>query len=102
MTDEKSSVRPAKTESTDRPRLDLYVRRDCHLCEDMLDQLRALANQYRFDIDVRDVDALADWQAQYDTKVPILFLKDQEICRYFLDQAGLLSALDVLQAESAR
>lgn len=102
MTDEKSSVRPAKTESTDRPRLDLYVRRDCHLCEDMLDQLRSLENQYRFNIDVRDVDARADWQAQFDTKVPILFLEDREICRYFLDQAGLLSALDVPRARPAR
>jgi glutaredoxin len=102
MNDIKASVRPVETEPTDRPRLDLYVRRDCHLCEDMLMQLRMLEPQFHFEIDVHDVDAREDWRVAYDTKVPILFLKDREICRYFLDQAGLLSVLDAQPLESAR
>ena len=65
--------------------LDLYVRQDCHLCEDMHAQLVALQDDYRFSIRVHDVDQSPDWAHAYGEKVPLLMAADVEVCRYFLD-----------------
>ena len=65
--------------------LDLYVRRNCHLCEDMHAQLVALQGEYRFSFKVHDVDQSPDWADAYGEKVPLLMAADVEVCRYFLD-----------------
>ncbi|MDP7564386.1 MAG: glutaredoxin family protein [Arenicellales bacterium] len=65
--------------------LDLYVRRNCHLCEDMHAQLVALQDEYRFSFKVHDVDQSLDWADAYGEKVPLLMAADVEVCRYFLD-----------------
>jgi thiol-disulfide isomerase/thioredoxin len=65
--------------------LDLYVRRNCHLCEDMHAQLVALQDEYRFSLEVHDVDQSPDWAYAYGEKVPLLMAADVEVCRYFLD-----------------
>ena len=65
--------------------LDLYVRQDCHLCEDMHAQLVALQSDYCFSIRVHDVDQSSGWADAYGEKVPLLMAADVEVCRYFLD-----------------
>ena len=67
----------------------LYTRKDCHLCEDMHYQLQELQRDYRFEIDLRDVDAHPDWTSAYSDKVPLLLAGSDESCRYFLDLEAL-------------
>jgi len=69
--------------------LNLYVRRNCHLCEDMHAQLVALQDEYRFSVEVHDVDQSPDWASAYGEKVPLLMAADTEVCRYFLDMQAL-------------
>ena len=69
--------------------LTFYTRKDCHLCEDMQMQLQELQHDYGFEIDLRDVDAHPDWTSAYGDKVPVLFVGNDEICRYFLDLNAL-------------
>ena len=68
--------------------LTLYSRSYCHLCQDMLDALHALALP-GWTIDVLDVDADPLLLARYDELVPVLFgaLEQPELCHYFLDEA---------------
>ncbi len=69
--------------------LTLYSRSYCHLCQDMLDALHALAGPpASFTIDVLDVDADPVLLARYDELVPVLFgaLDQPELCHYFLDE----------------
>jgi hypothetical protein len=72
----------------------LYSRTYCHLCEDMLEQLKANLNDTSTIIDVVDVDADEILVAKFDELVPVLFgqkseqegeQKTQQICHYFLD-----------------
>ena len=63
----------------------LYTRAGCHLCEDMQTHLSSLQNDHPFTLEVRNVDEDPDWSEKFDDKVPVLFLGDHEICRYFLD-----------------
>lgn len=76
----------------------LYSRSYCHLCDDMLEQLRAqlesnqdsMENNLSFTIDVIDVDVDEGLIALYDELVPVLTAKksggqEVQICHYFLD-----------------
>ena len=76
----------------------LYSRSYCHLCDDMLMQLRShlesdknfQTKNFGFVIDVIDVDADEGLIALYDELVPVLTAKkdggaEVKICHYFLD-----------------
>ena len=76
-----------------KAKLVIYIRADCHLCEDMVDQLRELQAAYSFEIEHRDVDLWPAWRQTYGDKVPVLLCGEVEICRYFLDLRALQAAL---------
>jgi hypothetical protein len=70
----------------------LYSRSYCHLCEDMLTALQALAPAGQaFEVDVIDVDADPALVERFDELVPVLFgrLDEPELCHYFLDEAAV-------------
>lgn len=75
----------------------LYSRSYCHLCDDMLDALRAsMARQgLPYTVDVVDVDADPALVARFDTLVPVLYagLDAPELCHYFFDEPALLLRL---------
>jgi len=68
------------------PRLTLYSRAYCHLCDDMLAALEALRGEFSFILEVFDVDADAALEAKYDELVPVLVANGEELCHYFLDE----------------
>jgi thiol-disulfide isomerase/thioredoxin len=75
----------------------LYSRSYCHLCEDMLAALQALAPEGRpFEVDVIDVDADPALVERFDDLVPVLYgrLDEPELCHYFLDEAAVRTYLD--------
>jgi hypothetical protein len=88
------------TAPTAAPRFTLYSRSYCHLCEDMLAALQAMAPPGQaFDVDVIDIDAGgvdAALAARFDELVPVLFGADgqgAELCHYFLDPAAVAAYL---------
>jgi thioredoxin reductase (NADPH) len=70
-------------------RLTLYSRAYCHLCDELLEALRPVADQAGFAVEVVDVDASEQLDAAYGDKVPLLMAGEREICRYHLDRAAL-------------
>jgi hypothetical protein len=85
-----------------KPRLTLYSRGYCHLCEDMLGALEQLRAERGggFDIEVVDVDADPLLLSLYDELVPVLAVVEvaevQELCHYFLDKSAVLAYLDAV------
>jgi glutaredoxin len=78
-------------------RFTLYSRSYCHLCEDMLAALQAMAPKERaFEVDVIDVDADPALVERFDELVPVLYgrLDEPELCHYFLDTAAVRRYLD--------
>ena len=57
-------------------------------------QLEELQGEYGFELVVRDVDTHLDWASAYGDEVPLLFVEDVEISRYFLDLERLKVQLD--------
>lgn len=72
----------------------VYVRHGCHLCEDLLQQLSSLQQQYSFAYTLVDVDTDSTLQDTYGHLVPVVILGEKQICHYFLDQAALLQAVE--------
>jgi len=80
------------------PRLTLYSRQGCHLCEDMERHLRELSNQLPFDLEVIDIDRDPVLLEKYNTLVPVLMAGNRILCNYFLDLKGLSDYLNSAEA----
>ena len=85
----------------------LYSRSYCHLCQDMLDQLRAALGAQDHVIDVVDIDIEGNefLLERYDEFVPVLTARhegelEQQLCHYFLDLSQLNSFINESKKES--
>ena len=78
------------------PHLTLYSRPWCHLCEQMLDELKPLAAPYGATIEVVDVDGDPELVARYDELVPVLVCNGVQLCHYRLDGERVRAALGSL------
>jgi len=63
----------------------VYSRYGCHLCEEMLEHLRLLKDEYDFEVIEIDINGNSDLEKRYGLKVPVLICQEQEICHYSLD-----------------
>lgn len=68
--------------------LTLYHRRGCHLCEQMLAELRALHGN-ELSIRMVDVDSDATLRARYGMEVPVLEAGEEILSRGRLDRTQL-------------
>ena len=69
------------------PRLAVYSRPDCHLCDEMIAGLQPLRARFHFGLDVVDVDADAALEKRYGQDIPVLMHGSRELCRHRLDTA---------------
>lgn len=75
------------------PRLTVYGRTYCHLCDDMIAGLAALRARHAFDIEVIDVDADPALEARFGELVPVLMHGGHELCHYRLDAPAVTAYL---------
>lgn len=75
------------------PKLTVLSREWCHLCHDLLDALAPLQRELGFDVEVVDVDAFPELEAEWSEKVPVVLSNGAEICHYFLDEAAVRAHL---------
>ena len=74
------------------PKLHLYTRRQCGLCDAFVDALEAA--QPRLPLDMRDVDADPAWRERFGHDVPVLTdAADRVICMHHFDAAALRAAV---------
>lgn len=71
----------------------VFSRAGCHLCDVMVEELRALTEGDEVVIDVVDVDSAEALRAAYGVHVPVLMLGDEEVCRYRLDRGRVEACL---------
>lgn len=80
----------------------LYGRSYCHLCDDLLQALLKLRDEFEFEVAVIDIDteAAASVLEQFDELVPVLLgrrgpQEAERLCHYFLDEARVRRFLNV-------
>ena len=78
--------------------LQIYSRRGCHLCEDMIEELLRLTRPYEVSLRVLDVDTRPEWQVELGLRVPVVFADGLELSGCPLDRAAVRAWL----AESPR
>jgi hypothetical protein len=70
-------------------KLILYVRKDCHLCSEMISDLNKLQAKLCFYLQLVDVDSSSNLVEKYGEFVPVLMGKNEEICHFHLDFKAL-------------
>ena len=66
-------------------RLTVYSRVWCHLCDDLLNALDPLREEFGVEVEVIDIDEYPALEERYGEWVPVLMAGDSELCRYRLD-----------------
>ncbi len=75
--------------------LTLYIRGDCHLCDEMYDALRPWQAKLGFALQLVDIADDLELIARFGDKVPVLMHGDRAVCHYRLDEAALVACLDL-------
>lgn len=76
------------------PKLALYTRAGCHLCDDMVAALRPYLAASGAQLELLDVDDDPETARRYGTEVPVLLGQSSEICRHRLDPEALQAYLN--------
>lgn len=70
-------------------KLTLMFREYCSLCHQMRNQLLPLQEQYRFTLEITDIDEYPALEEKYNELVPVLLDGETEICHWCLDAEQL-------------
>lgn len=76
-----------------KPKLTLYSRKDCCLCDEMKAVVRAVATKIPLEFDEIDVDDSADLKNQFNDEVPVLFIDARKAFKYRVTEKELKSRL---------
>ena len=77
-----------------------YSRKGCHLCEVMLEELLPLIRG-KADIEMRDIDTLAEWREKYDIRIPVIEYGGKLVSAYPLDYDAVRVMLAQISENSA-
>jgi glutathione S-transferase len=81
------------------PRVRLYARPDCHLCDEARQGLLQLKSDgLEFRLEEVDIDADDELHRRYLERIPVIELEGEIISELFLDPDGLRARLDTLSA----
>jgi hypothetical protein len=73
----------------DVPRLAVYTREGCALCDEMIVEIGAWIEGRGLEVAILDVDADAAAQARYGLKVPVLTVDGEPVCSGRFDPDAL-------------
>jgi glutaredoxin len=76
------------------PKLTLYSRQDCCLCDEMKAMIRRVSEQIPIELQEIDIDADAALRAQYNDEVPVLFIDGRKAIKYRATVAELTIKLN--------
>ena len=76
-----------------RPRVTLYTRTGCHLCDTAKQQLRRVSRRADFDLEEIDIDSDPELRALYHEEVPVIAINGRKAFKYHVDEASLLKRL---------
>ena len=71
------------------PKLTLYSRKDCCLCDEMKKVIRQVGKKISLDLAEIDVDSSAELKELYGAAVPVLFIDGRKAFKYGVTQKKL-------------
>jgi hypothetical protein len=76
------------------PRVTLYRKEGCHLCESVEQTIRTVRRAKPFELEIRDIATDPADLKKYKDLIPVVLVDDSEISRYRLAPFTLMDALD--------
>ena len=76
------------------PRVLVYTKPGCHLCDDMLDLLHSTLRTRGVSVTERNIALDLDDFERYKHDIPVLVIDGREVARHRIGEAALVSALD--------
>ena len=83
----------SRTVPASSPRVVLYSRTDCHLCEVAHADLDRICTDLAVDFETVDVDSEPGLRAEYGDRVPVIFVDGREHAAFRVREARLRDAL---------
>ena len=80
------------------PALTLYLRRWCHLCDDLLEALVSMIEPHGIAVHEIDIDEHPEFEDAYGEHIPVLCAGPRELCRHRLDAEAVRAYLLELRA----
>jgi glutaredoxin len=81
------------------PRVTLYARPDCHLCDEARAALERLrAGGLDFEIDEVDIETEDELHVRFLERIPVVEVEGEIVSELWLDADGLRTRLDTLSA----
>ena len=77
----------------ERPKVTLYTRAGCCLCEDAKRVLEAARGLASFDLDEIDIDSNAELRQAYNDEVPVIAINGSKAFKYHVTEQELLKKL---------
>jgi glutaredoxin len=77
------------------PRLTLYTKPDCHLCEEARAALERVRNRVPFELEAVDISTDPRLGERYGTRIPVVFVDGREAFEYEVDERELERLLAV-------
>ena len=71
----------------------VYTKPGCHLCDDMLDLLRAVLRGSGVEVDERNIVVDLDTYDRYKHDIPVLTIDGREVARHRITAPALMAAL---------
>jgi glutathione S-transferase len=82
------------------PRVRLYGRPDCHLCDEARRELLELRyDGLDFELEDVDIDSDDELHRRFLERIPVIELDGEVVSELFLDSAGLRARLDTLSLD---
>jgi glutaredoxin len=80
------------------PRLTLYTKPDCSLCDEAAEAIERVRGRAPFDLDVVDVSADPELHDRYGERIPVVMVGDELAFEYIVDEAALEQRLSTAGA----
>lgn len=75
------------------PRVTLFTRAGCHLCDTAKEQLRLARRGAQFDLEEVDIDSDPQLRALYNEEVPVISINGRKAFKYFVNEQEFLKKL---------
>lgn len=76
-----------------KPKLTLYSRKDCGLCDEMKTVVHEVAEKIPLELDEIDVDRSSELQHKFGDEVPLLFIDGRKAFKYRVTAKELKSRI---------